>query len=320
MNRRESNRRPAFTLIELLVVIAIIGVLIGLLLPAIQKVREAANRLSCSNNLKQLGLAFQNYQTANGTLPPGFTDATFVQAPLHHSLTFLLPFIEQDNIFKQITISKSGYDPANFAAFAMPIKTFMCPSAPLDPFVTYTAGGSKYKTLPAGFTVAKVGRTDYTSAYTVGGTWVTASVGALPIQFGGAYGALGLNSRYRLDDILDGTSNTFLFMEDAGRPARYGMTGIKLGQNTAEGSAGGWGDQDSYLNVNGADTAGNQGSGPCAINCTSDNEMYSFHSGGAHLLMADGSVRFLKTNITLAMLAALHSRAGGEILPDAVNN
>ena len=157
-------RRRGFTLVELLVVIAIIAVLIGLLLPAVQKVREAANRIQCVNNLKQLGLACHNYHDANGRLPPGRKSlgntqgaaiATFPSDPIvlnHHGLVYLLPYIEQGNLHSRFNLSAAsgnfmasvvfGYPitagtrlstpdaiaSGNAALSAVEIKTLLCPS------------------------------------------------------------------------------------------------------------------------------------------------------------------------------------------------
>jgi prepilin-type N-terminal cleavage/methylation domain-containing protein len=140
------NRRPGFTLVELLVVIAIIAVLIGLLLPAVQKVRDAAARMSCSNNLKQLGTAAHNFQSTFGKLPPGSlgarpaanpdTDPTFFSYQHLGCLTLLLPYIEQDNLYKSMTINPNPTAqgplwvtlPNNVAAAQQRVKTYLCPS------------------------------------------------------------------------------------------------------------------------------------------------------------------------------------------------
>ena len=124
--RKDYSRRPGFTLIELLVVIAIIAILIGLLLPAIQKIREAANRLKCQNNLKQIGLGLHNYQTQNGYFPPGAITNSTAAGPtrtreklgittptIHGWAVFLLPFIEQDNLYRQYNFNQHWYAAAN---------------------------------------------------------------------------------------------------------------------------------------------------------------------------------------------------------------
>src|SRR5205085_3499328 len=136
------NRRSGFTLIELLVVIAIIAILIGLLLPAVQKVREAAARMSCQNNLKQFGLALHNYHDANNTLPPGDQLTNVPPAYVHwygdgHAWpAYLLPYIEQDNVYKLIDFSRNGYcyynRMVNCRAVDATPPTFTCPSSNLS--------------------------------------------------------------------------------------------------------------------------------------------------------------------------------------------
>jgi hypothetical protein len=137
-----------------------------------------------------------------------------------------------------------------------------------------------------------------------------------------APGLLEFNRMTKIASVTDGLSNTMLLAENAGRPFRYGPGGVKQGPDReGNGAAGGWGDPDSWFGVNGASGRdGTQGSGPLAVNGSSDNEVYGFHPAGAHIAMGDGSVRMIKSNITLAALCALLSRQGGEILPGAVQN
>jgi prepilin-type N-terminal cleavage/methylation domain-containing protein len=311
-----------FTLVELLVVIAIIGVLVSLLLPAVQAAREAARRMQCQNNLKQLGLAFHNFESANKALPPLYTDGGYPAAPNHFCLTFVLPYMEQQALADMVDLKLNGYGPENFVAFTKPVPTLLCPSAALDgPLIPYGTGG-KWPVLPSGYTDRQMARTDYAAPSGVSGTWVTASVGSLAIPLPAAPTMMERNKMAPFAGTTDGLSNTLLLVEDAGRPYRYGGGFRKRGADReGQGAAGAWGDQDSWFGINGADrNLGTQGSGPDAINGSSDNEIYGFHPAGANVLNGDGSVRLLKTNTSLAVIAIFASRRGGEVLPQGIND
>src|SRR5262245_58933428 len=131
-------RKHGFTLIELLVVIAIIAILIALLLPAVQKVRDAAARMTCQNNLKQMGLAFHNYHDALGFFPPAYTVVAQTTPMATSWATYLLPYLEQDNLYKGYDVNARLDSAQNQGVARTPLKIFQCPSAPANR--TYTDG------------------------------------------------------------------------------------------------------------------------------------------------------------------------------------
>src|SRR5262245_48948647 len=188
---RTGRARSGFTLIELLVVIAIIAILIGLLLPAVQKVRESASRMQCSNNLKQIGLALHNYHDANKKLPPGRDSLGFST----HSR--LLPYLEQNSVYRLINFAVAWDDAANVAAAAVPIPIFLCPSDP-QTIVPNGWAGNNYR--------ANQGS---------GILWGLPPTNTADPNYGypAPNGPFFLNSQVKITQITDGSSNTAAFSE-----------------------------------------------------------------------------------------------------------
>jgi prepilin-type N-terminal cleavage/methylation domain-containing protein/prepilin-type processing-associated H-X9-DG protein len=293
--------RKAFTLIELLVVIAIIAVLIALLVAAVQKVRETANRMACANNLKNLGLALLHFENTHRKFPPGqvmgpLPEATVFNAVNHGWGPFILPFIEEQPLFNRYHWDVKVADPLNLPVGSTQLTIFQCPSA--EPNRFYTAG-------PSGMGACG----DYAP------TWCfsTKAESKCEIDPLANYpGVLQPNHMTRLSEITDGTSQTILLAEDAGRPRlwRIGKSGP---DQIVEG--GPWAAVNSGIILQGSTPDGTMRPGPCAINCTNERQVYSFHSGGANAVFADGSVHFLQVGMSIQVLAALVTRAGGEVVP-----
>lgn len=320
-NLPHSNKHAGFTLIELLVVIAIIAILIGLLLPAVQKVRESASRLKCQNNLKQMGLALLNYENSNFTFPPASTSplgTTTPPPPFRHGwVAFTLPWIEQGALSNQYDLNVNWFDPQNANIILNPIKLYHCPSA--DFGRSATSKSSVYGTRTAA-------AWDYASVN------VSASIPS-GIYSGAANtekrkGVMNDREGSVISQISDGTSNTLMISECANRP-QYWIKGKLITAmvaqtsnyppgivTTGEVTGGVWAEHQKAMSIGGSSSDGTVTvpGGNCAINCTNDWEIYSMHSGGANGVMADGSVRFLREGMSIDILAALCSRAGEEIV------
>ncbi len=314
----EKTRR-GFTLIELLVVIAIIAVLIGLLLPAVQKVREAASRLKCANNLKQLGLAMHNYHDTQGTFPPAYIN-TGPYGKSGFSFThgwapFLLPYIEQQGLWNLYRWDLPLFVPGNQPVVSRHLPIFQCPSAPdQDRYMTDIGPFPVFRT--------KGACGDYTIA--LGVNPVLAQLGLVdPVpDYRGVLTntptpALGLSPKptgTRFDHITDGTSNTLLITEVSGRPRRWFVN--RPGPDQAL-EGGPWDHFKGPVILQGATSDGTSKPGKCPLNCSNDQEVYAFHTGGANAVFADGAVHFLPQSISLRVLAALITRAGGEVVPNS---
>jgi prepilin-type N-terminal cleavage/methylation domain-containing protein/prepilin-type processing-associated H-X9-DG protein len=291
MQRR--GNRSAFTLIELLVVIAIIAILIGLLLPAAQKVRAAAARVQCANNLKQIGLAIHDYASANhGQLPYShrFTH------PDSGWVTLILPYLEQDNLSKQYNLGLDWYAPAQQPVVSQQVKLMVCPATP-DPErkIVGTINGDSYSLPPA----------DYAA---IGGITADIVPQVIPANYP-RLGPMPIDTRLGFKDITDGTSNTLLVAEGAGRPQIW-RAGHDTGliSSTAE-TKSTWSAWNGNF-VRGYSADGTIYPGPCALNCSNMDAIYAFHTGGANGLLADGSVHFLNQSMDVWVMYSLATSQG----------
>jgi prepilin-type N-terminal cleavage/methylation domain-containing protein/prepilin-type processing-associated H-X9-DG protein len=355
------RRRSGFTLIELLVVIAIIGVLIALLLPAVQAAREAARRAQCTNNLKQMGLALHNYESGNGCFPPGgestyFNGNAFLNGSASNGGTQfvdgvavfprLLQYIEGNTIFNAINFSLeyNSQGGGNLTAYTSVVNVFLCPSSvrqpsggrdSLDPY-----DNAQQKVLRQGYGVQDYGPTVYTDIDPFGRGGQFGSGPPTPYRNKSARSdGMLKQGKTTIAEITDGTSNTIAIAEDAGRDARFASpypesyyNGILSPRPTTDPYGypqtgyrryWRWGEPDSAFGVSGQvnnkyrpmygaewdpanPTAGN--------NAGANDEIFSFHPGGANVLFGDGSVKFLKDTTNVLTLRQLVTPNGGEVI------
>lgn len=329
MKSNNKKRHSGFTLVELLVVIAIIGILIGMLLPAVQMVREAARRTACANNMRQMGLAIHNYESAHMQFPSAgqakrggtgpnagqnvfFTDRGDLESrndASHSVQTYILPFMEQNNVYDLVNIrlrydaEPSSMAPTNQDASKTNIATFVCPSTGRGP-ATDAEG---------------YGFTDYSAPVTV-----RPGLSGDPNQPRFKC-TLNGDSRRKIASITDGTSNTVAIAEDAGRlDVDSGGFMLVKPENMDDGTVANrrswaWADPDNAFNVdmlvnNNASPRGGPADCPWSVvNCGPNEETFSFHPAGANVNFCDGSVHFLVANIDAVTFTAIMSKDGGEV-------
>ena len=362
---KRSHVRRGFTLVELLVVIAIIGILVGLLLPAVQAAREAARRMQCGNNIRQIGLALHNFESARQKLPPSSVQTPTVPNPALSEylkvgttgnlatdyakqcfLTTVLAQLEQTNVLNSgagYNQKLDWYDPLNRTASSVVIPTYLCPSSPAQSKVldtinlgsadraTYASGGD-WK--PALTDYMAVNRGNSNPTATPGLVW-NAITGSNPVYPGadGIRGIMGSNVFTKFAAITDGLSNTIMVAEACARPAEYFMSRKNADYAGAPSAFmnGPWAHSGNDSAVDGAkvttvgglqisrtyNSVGQAGS-TCSLNCMNQGEIYSFHTGGAQVVLGDASTHFISASIDLRTLQLLCARGDGT--PVSINN
>ena len=280
-------KRRGFTLIELLVVIAIIAILIALLVPAVQKVREAAARMSCTNNLKQIGLGLHNYHDANRCFPSGYVSNFDGNGndtgPGWGWAAYILPYMEQNNLYAAIHFDQAIESSLNASVRVTPLKSYLCPSDDAPP--TFAAQAFDAAGNPVA-TICQVASANYVGVFGVSEPGVSGE------------GLFFRDSNVGLKDITDGTSQTLMVGERAHNLAPSTWAGAVTHAEV-------------FLYNSSNMVLGHTGESNGVAPAESNN-FSSRHNGGVNFLFADGHVHFLTTSVSQTVYTALSTRAGGE--------
>ncbi|HEX4000125.1 MAG TPA: DUF1559 domain-containing protein [Pirellulales bacterium] len=326
---RWRSRRPGFTLVELLVVISIIGILLGLLLPAVQAAREAARLTQCQNNLKQIGLGLLNFESGKRVFPPSYVsqpenpamspiDPDFNDAgPGWSWMTLLLPYLEETGVYQSLNRNLTCWDPANAAIVQTPLTLFRCPSDSLgqNPNQDATVMVTDTNQEPMGVVF---GRSNYVSSVGSSTLWCSWPVTIQP------NGAMFRNSATRTVDVTDGLTQTVFVGERSANIADSVWPGIvPLSGHFAYPPFASVGSGGFNTNYDGPGAYVGAHGGPCPYEDPvvihppnspygHSDQMESMHPGGANILMGDGSVHFYADSHMLSTWVGLISRNGGE--------
>lgn len=322
--KHQPETRRGFTLVELLVVIAIIGILIGMLLPAVQAVREAARRTTCLNNLKQVGLAAMNHESGHMKLPSAGKGSTSANNPeiglydnnsrlvedsespqAQSALTRILPFIEADNVYDLFEDLNLLYTDTNNSGSRFAVDSFICPSV----------GGARGSTETDG----EYGYTDYAPIILVDNTITQGNN-----QF--LVGVFNARTSRRIGSVTDGTSNTIGFAETTGRHQTYDIPQAgspnysdALAESaaltpTAQGAMWRWADpENAFIASDSVNLLRSEPTEWSGTNAGPNGETFSFHTGGANVAYVDGSTHFISDSVDDFLYAATCSCNGGEV-------
>lgn len=288
-----SPRRKAFTLVELLIVIAISAALVGLLLPAVQSVREAARTSTCKNNLRQCGVALHNYESINRQLPPGYQ---YVSTPEGNGLGFswgalILPFVAEAALYGEFRFDLPLHDPANLIPREKHLPVFLCPTDPISPNGFVEMGDERYA---MACYVGNFGPPDLDETQEK------------------RDGVFSRNSRTKLKEITDGLSSTYMLGERQNGPFRHaGVHGHHFEYETAW--AGAIRDVDDPTDDHGHMVLFQSGHPPNDPD-SDDRDVSSAHRGFAQFVMCDGAIRAVQETIDPAAYLAFSTRGGGEVV------